>query len=186
MASTQLSKIFDPECTRCPLYRTAHTVCVPGDGSVDARVMLIGEAPGRLEDANGRPFIGRAGTQLDRALSLAWDSDSARRMAYITNIVKCRPPRNRDPEALEKAMCSSVFLFKEIDLVDPQVIVPLGNHALEYFGYSGIMSNRGEWIYWKGKYVLPTVHPAATLYRPETFDLLCDDLRLAGQKAGIS
>lgn len=181
---TQLS-IYDHSCTRCPLHETVHTVCVEGDGPVDARVMLIGEAPGRLEDANGRPFIGRAGTQLDRALSLAWDSRDARRLAFVTNIVKCRPPGNRDPNYEEISACD-LYLFHEREDVNPEVIVLLGGVALEsYTPYSGIMEHRGKWLHIGGKPVMPTLHPAATLYRPETFDLLCDDLRVAGEKAGI-
>ncbi|NOX71380.1 MAG: uracil-DNA glycosylase [Candidatus Micrarchaeota archaeon] len=115
-------------CRRCDLWK-GKTNYVIGSGSKNAKIMLVGEAPGASEDKAGLPFVGRSGKLLDEMLE---NTGLARDDVYITNIVKCRPPHNRDPKKSEKSACSP-FLLKQINLVRPRLIVALGRHSMEYF-----------------------------------------------------
>jgi uracil-DNA glycosylase len=136
--------------------------------------MVVGEAPGRLEDARGIPFIGKAGTTLNAALLAA---GSRREHVYVTNVVKCRPPRNRTPYSSESDICGINYLDQEIEYLKPKRILALGNASCDYLlGYSGISSIRGEWVTGlHGIHVLPTWHPAALLYDPQkTPDFILD------------
>lgn len=139
------------------------------DGRADARVMLIGEAPGRDEDVSGRPFVGRAGQMLDRmfaAIGLSRSSPDAQAGLYITNVMPWRPPGNRDPSAEEIAMMLP-FLRRHVALADPALIVVMGNtSAKAVLGVSGITRLRGEWTQGLGKPVLPMLHPAYLLRNP--------------------
>ena len=139
------------------------------DGRADARVMLIGEAPGRDEDVSGRPFVGRAGQMLDRmfaAIGLSRSSPDAQAGIYITNVMPWRPPGNRDPSAEEIAMMLP-FLRRHVALADPALIVVMGNtSARAVLGVSGITRLRGEWTQGLGKPVLPMLHPAYLLRNP--------------------
>ena len=112
-------------CTKCPLCQS-RTLAVPGDGKTSARVMLIGEAPGREEDETGHPFVGAAGRFLDHVLE---GTGINRDDLFITNIVKCRPPNNRTPRAGEVETCTSNYLFEQIELINPALIMLLGGVA---------------------------------------------------------
>jgi DNA polymerase len=115
-------------CTRCRLHET-RTMAVPGEGSPDTEVVFVGEGPGYNEDRQGRPFVGRAGALLGKFLTtLGWQREDV----FITNIVKCRPPDNRDPEPDEIAACAP-YLRRQLEILDPAVIVTLGRHSLGRF-----------------------------------------------------
>ncbi len=153
------------ECKKCPLHKTRKHA-VPGEGGHRRRVMFVGEAPGRREDELGRPFVGAAGKFLDELLS---SIGLTREDVYITNIVKCRPPGNRDPTDMEIKLCSP-FLDRQINLLNPRIICPLGRfsskYILEKFGFQmeSITKSQGK-IYKTDKIlILPMYHPAAALY----------------------
>lgn len=145
---------------------------VDGEGALDAKVMFIGEAPGQTEDRLLRPFMGAAGKLLDELLVLIGLKRSS---IYITNIVKCRPPDNRDPEPSEIA-AGLPYLNREIDLIKPKIIAFLGRHALNaFFPDLKISEVHGRPFRKAGQIYLPLYHPAAGLYRPETKkDLFAD------------
>jgi uracil-DNA glycosylase len=162
------------ECTVCPLHLT-RTQAVPGYGPVTARVMAVGEAPGESEDREGKPFVGAAGRLLTGLLeSVGLD----RRDIYITNIVKCRPPRNRDPEPLEVASCSH-FLDEQIALLQPDVILLLGRHALQRLlpDAGSISRLHGERVRRDDRVYVPLFHPAAALYNGGLRETLEADMR---------
>ena len=138
----------------------AATHLVPGEGGVDADVVLVGEAPGRQEDEHGRPFCGRAGQLLDEALDAA---GLPRGDVYITNVVKARPPRNRDPTAPEVEHWMPV-LEAELALLAPRLVVPLGRHALAHFAPGAKIGEvHGELLIERGRALYPLYHPAAAL-----------------------
>ena len=115
-------------CTRCPLHQT-RTMAVPGEGHPDTEIVFVGEGPGYNEDQQGRPFVGAAGSLLNDLLrQIGWK----RQDVYITNVVKCRPPANRDPEPNEIAACAP-FLSRQLEILDPAVVVTLGRHSLQTF-----------------------------------------------------
>ncbi len=148
-------------CTRCPLHQT-RTRAVPGEGPAQPRVMLIGEAPGFYEDRSGRPFVGAAGRFLNALLARA---GLTREEVFITNIVKCRPPRNRDPLPAEVEACKP-YLEEQIRLLNPQVIVTLGRFAMAYFLPQARISRvHGQPFQVGDRWVVPMYHPAAGLYR---------------------
>ena len=152
----------------CELKQGARQL-VFADGQAQARVMIIGEAPGRDEDMQGKPFVGRAGQLLDlmfRQIGLSRDAPDAGAALYITNVLPWRPPQNRDPEPAEMAMMMP-FLHRHIALVDPDIIVAMGNHACDaLLGRKGITRLRGVWSEAVGKPVLPMFHPAYLLRSP--------------------
>ncbi|MCG6903870.1 MAG: uracil-DNA glycosylase [Rhodobacter sp.] len=152
----------------CELTRGAKTT-VFADGNPGARVMMIGEAPGRDEDIAGRPFVGRAGQLLDRmlaAIDLGRDVPDAMKSVYITNILPWRPPQNRDPLPAEIAMMLP-FVARHVELVDPDVLVLMGNiSCLALLGRKGISRLRGNWVQVLGKPALPMFHPAFLLRTP--------------------
>lgn len=135
-----------------------------GEGDPDAAIMVIGEAPGEEEDRSGRPFVGRAGQLLDKVFAAV---DLHRDDLYITNIVKFRPPANRNPKP-EEIAASVPLLVEQIRLVRPQIIVPLGNVPTQWFldTKEGITRVRGRWAAWQGVRVLPMFHPAYLLRNP--------------------
>ncbi|MGP3698296.1 uracil-DNA glycosylase [Rhodobacter sp. NSM] len=153
----------------CDLKRGARNT-VFCDGSPAARIMLIGEAPGREEDAAGRPFVGRAGQLLDRmfaAIGIARTSPDPETALYITNVMPWRPPQNRDPSAEEVAMMKP-FLERHVELAAPDLIVVMGNTACSaVLGRTGITRLRGRWAEAWGRPVLPMCHPAYLLRNPE-------------------
>ncbi|MEJ8562852.1 uracil-DNA glycosylase [Yoonia sp. GPGPB17] len=158
------------------------------DGNPAARVMIIGEAPGREEDRAGRPFVGRAGQLLDRmleAIQMGRAADDAARSVYITNVLPWRPPSNRTPEKAEIAMMLP-FLERHIALADPEIIVLMGNTPCQaLLGRTGITRMRGNWVEVLGKPCLPMFHPAYLLRNPIAkrdawADLLALNARLRG------
>ncbi len=166
------------QCRRCALHET-RTLAVPGEGDPQARIMLIGEAPGAQEDLRGRPFVGPAGQLLDELLTRA---GLQRQDVFITNIVKCRPPGNRDPLPEEVAACRD-FLFGQIAAINPKVVCTLGRPALQALidPNASIGREHGKPRYLYGKLFVPLYHPAAALHqqslRPE---LVADMARLEG------
>jgi uracil-DNA glycosylase len=162
------------ECTRCKLHRARHTI-VFGDGNPKAELVFVGEGPGADEDAQGLPFVGRAGkllTQMIEAMGLQ------RKDVYICNVVKCRPPENRQPEEDEVSTCSP-FLFRQIDVIAPKVIVCLGAVAAKTLLQTnrGISQFRGEWLEFRGRKLLATYHPAYLLRNPPAKSEVWKDLQ---------
>ena len=155
------------------LFRSA-TNAVPGEGPADAKIMFIGEAPGFHEDRQGRPFVGAAGQFLDELLSLA---DLKRSDVFITNIVKYRPPNNRDPTPEEIAACKP-YLDQQIAAIDPKVIVTLGRFSMNrWFPGGKITRIHGQPRRVEGRLIVPMLHPAAALHRPENRPLIEADFR---------
>ncbi len=162
-------------CTKCPLH-ASRTHAVPGDGSVDARVMIIGEAPGRQEDQQGRPFVGAAGRFLDQVLE---GTGIQRSDLFITNIVKCRPPQNRPPRANEIETCTANYLFEQIELINPRLIVLLGLVAAKkMLGVKSVEAVRGRVIEHGGRQYLATYHPASQFYREDLAKKIHEDFAL--------
>jgi DNA polymerase len=164
------------KCVRCRLAQgRAHVVF--GEGNPDADVMFIGEAPGQEEDLQARPFVGRAGKLLD---SMIKQVGLRREDVYITNVNKCRPPNNRDPEPDEVEACR-LFLFTQIELIEPKVIVALGRFAAHSLAgnQTPIMKMRGRFFLFHDVKVMPTLHPAAILRNMNYLDLAIEDLRRA-------
>lgn len=160
-------------CTACDLSET-RTQVVWGSGAESARILVIGEAPGRNEDRGGEPFIGAAGRLLDEALAGA---GIAREDLFITNIVKCRPPKNRNPAPTEVAACER-WTRAQIDAINPAVIVTLGNVASRWILGTAepISALRGRVFELDGRVVVPTYHPAAAIYDPAKREPLYDDV----------
>jgi DNA polymerase len=171
-------------CDRCGLHRK-RTKLVFGTGNPGADLMFIGEGPGGEEDRIGEPFVGRAGRLLDKILEAAGID---RREVYITNVVKCRPPGNRDPEPEEIATCLPI-LRRQIEIIDPRIICTLGRHAAQTLlgKADSIGRMRGRWYDWEGRRLICTYHPSACLRntdykRPvwEDFKLLRDAYQTLG------
>jgi uracil-DNA glycosylase family 4 len=162
------------DCHRCPLGDT-RTQVVFGVGDPHAGLMLIGEGPGRNEDLQGEPFVGAAGRFLDELLG---SIGLARSQVYIANVVKCRPPGNRDPEAIEIETCTP-FLARQIELIAPKVMATLGKFATQYvLGTTvGITRLRGRLYRVGGRRIVPVLHPAAALYNGSNRQVLFDDFR---------
>jgi DNA polymerase len=152
----------------CELKKGARSL-VFADGNPAARVMIVGEAPGRDEDLQGLPFVGRAGQLLDRmfdAIGMGRANPDAERALYITNVLPWRPPENRDPSPEETAMMLP-FLKRHVELADPDVLVLMGNHSCQaLLGRKGITRLRGQWTEALGRPVLPMFHPAYLLRNP--------------------
>lgn len=149
------------DCTKCGLAQT-RTQVVFGVGNPDADLLFIGEAPGLHEDKQGEPFVGAAGQLLTRMLG---EIGLAREDVYIANILKCRPPGNRDPQPDEIETCTP-WLVEQISAIQPKLIVTLGNFATKYVlqTQQGITRMRGSVYTWHGRQVIPTFHPAAILH----------------------
>jgi DNA polymerase len=161
-------------CVACPLH-VRRTQAVPGYGPVTARIMAVGEAPGETEDREGKPFVGAAGQLLTRLLE---GVGLNRRDIYITNIVKCRPPGNRDPEQPEVEACAH-YLDEQIELLRPEVILVLGRHALGRLlpGEGSITRLHGRRIVRGDRVYVPLYHPAAALYNNSLLATLEQDMR---------
>ncbi len=184
-AREELERIAEEvkNCTRCPLHETRKNA-VPGEGGFAKGILFIGEAPGRNEDEQGRPFVGRAGQLLNELLdSIGLNRDDV----FITNIVKCRPPNNRDPAPEEVKACTP-FLERQIQALRPKIIVTLGRHAwkwiCEHFGveYESISKAHGK-IYRTNTLlygqitIIPMYHPAAAIYNKELLPALKEDFK---------
>jgi uracil-DNA glycosylase len=149
-------------CPRCELART-RTKAVPGEGDPNAQVMLIGEGPGWHEDQQGRPFVGAAGKFLNELLAIA---ELDRESVFITNVVKCRPPGNRDPFPDEIAACAPYYLDRQIAVVDPEVIVTLGRFSMaRWFPGERISKIHGQPKRDGRRLIVPMYHPAAALHQ---------------------
>lgn len=160
-------------CTRCGLSRT-RTKAVPGEGSLTARVMFIGEGPGFFEDQSGRPFVGPAGQLLSELLASV---GMKREDVYITNMVKCRPPNNRDPLPGEIQACQP-YLDKQLEMIKPKVVVTLGRYSFaKFFPGDSISKSRGKPRQWNGIVIYPIYHPAAALHNPKLRSALEEDFK---------
>ncbi len=164
-----------PACTRCKLGTLGRKQVVFGVGNPKARLMFVGEAPGEEEDKRGEPFVGRAGqllTKIIEAIGLTRDQ------VYIANVIKCRPPGNRNPEPDEVATCEP-FLFRQIDAIHPKVIVPLGKFAAQCLlkTTDPITRLRGRTFDYRGTTLIPTFHPAYLLRNPSAKREVWDDMK---------
>jgi uracil-DNA glycosylase len=162
------------ECTRCKLHKHRHTI-VFGDGNPKAQLVFVGEGPGADEDAQGLPFVGRAGkllTQMIEAMGLQ------RKDVYICNVVKCRPPENRTPEEDEVSTCSP-YLLRQLDVIAPKVIVCLGAVAAKTLLKTnrGISQFRGQWLDFRSSKLIATYHPAYLLRNPNAKPEVWKDLQ---------
>jgi len=170
-------------CTKCPLWKTRKNA-VPGEGNSESPVMFIGEAPGQSEDIKGKPFVGAAGKFLETLLS---EIGLSRDDVFICNIVKCRPPRNREPMPNEIQTCTP-YLDRQINIIKPKIIVTLGNYSTEYIfskanmPFNGITQAHGKFyqatILDMQLTIFPTFHPAAALYSAKYKEALQHDFQL--------
>jgi len=149
-------------CTRCQLHYSRKK-SVPGEGPVDAEIMLIGEGPGFYENEQGRPFVGAAGNLLNDLLA---KGGIKREDVFITNVVKCRPPGNRDPLPEELAACGD-YLERQIEALNPKVIVTLGRYSMgKFLPMARISEVHGQPVTQRGRLIIPMYHPAAALHQP--------------------
>jgi uracil-DNA glycosylase family 4 len=164
------------DCTRCKLHTLGRTQVVFGVGNPDADLMFVGEAPGADEDEQGIPFIGRAGQLLTKIIEAI---DLRREDVYIANIIKCRPPQNRNPEPDEVASCEP-FLFRQIEVIKPKVIVALGKYAAQTLlqRETPISRLRGQVFDYRGAKLVPTFHPAYLLRNPSSKREVWEDMKL--------
>lgn len=162
-------------CTRCPLSQT-RTHAVPGEGPMSPRIMLIGEAPGRNEDEQGKPFCGAAGKKLEMLLAHA---GMTREQVFITSVVKCRPPENRVPTEGEASTCKSHFLFPQIQLLKPHVIGLMGKTAIQHVLGEDISLTQfhGKIIERNGQKYAILYHPAAMIYNQALIETMKKDFR---------
>jgi uracil-DNA glycosylase family 4 len=162
------------DCKRCKLSRTRQHI-VFGTGNPHAKLVFVGEAPGADEDEQGVPFVGRAGKLLTKMIeAMGYTRDQV----YICNVIKCRPPENRNPEADEVEACEP-FLKKQLALIQPQVIVALGRYACQsLLKFEGALSTvRGDWAKYEGIDLMPTFHPAYLLRNPPKKKEAWEDLQ---------
>jgi DNA polymerase len=149
-------------CLRCNLHYSRKKA-VPGEGPANAEIMLIGEGPGFFENEQGRPFVGQAGKFLEELLGKV---GMHRESVFITNVVKCRPPQNRDPLPEELAACSD-YLDRQIAAINPRVVVTLGRYSMAKFLPTAKISDvHGQATWVKGRLIVPMYHPAAALHQP--------------------
>ena len=169
-------------CTRCKLCTLGRSQIVFGVGNPKARLMFVGEAPGEDEDKKGEPFVGRAGqllTKIIEAIGLT------REQVYIANVIKCRPPQNRNPEQDEVETCEP-FLFQQIDVIKPKVVVALGTFAARALlrTLDPISRLRGRVFEYRGAKLIPTFHPAYLLRNPSSKREVWEDMKLVRSRLG--
>lgn len=172
---SELLQLYDrvATCPDCDLART-RTKAVPGEGPADARIMFIGEGPGFNEDKTGRPFVGAAGHFLDKLLA---SINLKRSDVYITNVVKCRPPNNRDPLPAEIGACKK-YLDRQIAVIRPDIVVTLGRFSMSrWFPGASISRIHGQPQVFDGVTVVPMFHPAAALHQERYRSLIEEDFR---------
>jgi len=171
------------DCTRCPLAYAGRHKIVFGDGDPNAKLMFVGEGPGADEDKQGLPFVGKAGQLLNNMIGAM---GLKREQVYIANIVKCRPPQNRVPEPVEATTCSQ-FLLRQIDVIQPEVIVALGSTAVTYLlgVRRSLGSLRGRWHGARGAKVAVTYHPAFLLRDPNMKGEAWKDLQMVMAEMGL-
>jgi DNA polymerase len=162
-------------CARCELAKTRNHV-IFGEGNINAAIMIIGEAPGRDEDLQGRPFVGKSGQLLDKILAACGFTRDEH--VFISNIVKCRPPDNRVPTPQEAAACMP-WLLKQIELVNPRILILLGATALKYMAGAEhkITRERGSWLNWNDRLAMPVYHPSALLRDPSLKRVTWEDYK---------
>jgi uracil-DNA glycosylase family 4 len=182
---TLLDQLYAPykNCTQCPLGTMGRTNVVFGEGNPDAKLLFVGEGPGRDEDQQGRPFVGRSGKLLTKTLE---GLGLERKDVYIANVVKCRPPGNRAPTPLESSICMSLFLFNQIKIIRPKIICTLGATALQ--GLLGpdikISKVRGSLQRKDDLLILPTYHPAYILRNATQLGTFVGDIAKALELIG--
>jgi DNA polymerase len=171
------------DCTRCPLAYAGRRKIVFADGDPGARLMFVGEGPGADEDTQGLPFVGKAGQLLNNMISAM---GLKREEVYIANIVKCRPPGNRTPEPVEANTCSQ-FLLRQMDVVQPEVVVALGATAATYLlGVKQSLAGlRGRWHSCRGAKLAVTYHPAFLLRDPRMKGEAWKDLQMVMKEMGL-
>jgi DNA polymerase len=164
-----------PDCRRCKLCTLGRSQIVFGVGNPKARLMFVGEAPGEEEDKRGEPFVGRAGQLLTRIIEAI---GLTRDQVYIATVIKCRPPGNRNPEGDEVEQCEP-FLFRQIDVIKPRVIVPLGKFAAQSLlkTMDPITRVRGRQFDYRGAVMIPTFHPAYLLRNPSAKREVWEDMK---------
>ena len=159
-------------CKKCQLYHSRKN-SVPGEGPSDANIMFIGEAPGFHENEQGRPFVGAAGKLLDTLLS---NIGMNREQVVITNVVKCRPPGNRDPLDEEIDACVNSYLHQQIELIDPKLIITLGRFSMGlFFKNAKISEIHGNAIKIGDRWIAAMYHPAAALHQPKLLEVIQKD-----------
>lgn len=172
-------KIKALNCKECDLYKTRNNP-VFGEGILDSDIFFIGEAPGKNEDFSGKPFVGRAGKILDELLD---NIGLKRDEVYISNIVKCRPPKNRNPSKIEITTCS-FFIDNQINIIRPKVIVPLGRIAISYIfdkydlKFEKINKIHGKTYSINNLKIIPIYHPAAIIYNNKLKDAIKEDFKI--------
>ncbi len=179
-----LNDLFKPykQCNLCPLGNLGRTQVVFGKGNPNATLMLIGEAPGKKEDIEGIPFVGPSGKLLIKILeNLGIKTEDI----YITNIVKCKPPKNRTPLFNEISICKKILLEKQIQIIAPQIICTLGKSALNALILSdfALSKVRGSFLLYKTIPLLPTFHPSYILRKQSELNKFAQDLELAYKKS---
>jgi len=164
-----------PACTRCKLHTLGRRQVVFGVGNPQARLMFVGEAPGEDEDKQGEPFVGRAGQLLTKIIEAI---GMTREQVYIANVIKCRPPSNRNPEPDEVATCEP-FLFDQLAIIQPRVVVALGKFAAQSLlrTTEPITKLRGRVFEWRGASLIPTFHPAYLLRNPPAKREVWEDMK---------
>ena len=166
-------------CIECPLCKSRNNA-VPGEGKLNAKVMVIGEGPGKQEDALGRPFVGSSGKYLDHVLA---GTGISRSDLFITNIVKCRPPSNRTPKIGEVETCTSLYLFEQLRLINPKLVLLLGSVAVKrLLGANSVDEVRGKIVEHEGRKFVATYHPAVRFYREDLAKKLKEDFALLRQE----
>ena len=162
-------------CVKCPLHES-RTIAVPGDGRPTAKLMIIGEAPGKEEDLSGHPFVGASGKFLNSVLE---GTGIERDDFFVTNTVKCRPPKNRPPKRLEVDTCTSNYLFEQIELINPRLIMLLGGVAAKkLLGVKSVNEARGRVIEHEGRRYIVGYHPAVRFYREDLAEKVREDFAL--------
>lgn len=162
-------------CVKCPLH-ASRTNAVPGDGKYSAKFMIIGEAPGKEEDLTGHPFVGASGKFLNKVLE---GTGLDRNDFFITNTVKCRPPKNRTPKKSEIDICASSYLFEQIELINPKLILLLGGVAAKtVLGVKSVSEARGQVIEREGRKYIVGYHPAVRFYREDLAEKVLEDFSL--------
>ncbi len=158
-------------CTQCALHKT-RTHAVAGEGPVDAEILLIGEGPGKNEDLQGKPFVGAAGSVLNELLA---EAGLKREDVWVTNVVKCRPPSNRDPLPDELAACDA-YLEQQIEAINPKIIITLGRFSMaKFIAGAKIGEIHGQMRRVGKRFIIPMLHPAAPMYNPALRPLIKED-----------
>ena len=177
MKSEEILKEISVEVSNCTLCELHHSrnVAVPGEGPENSEIMFIGEGPGFHENEQGRPFVGAAGKFLEELLAKI---DMSREQVFITNVVKCRPPGNRDPQPEEVETCTKTYLDRQIQAINPKVVVTLGRFSMNLLIPNTKISNvHGQSYQIKGRLVVPMYHPAAALHQGSLRPVIEEDFK---------